>query len=50
MTKQPLIVKVSSVEESITPFKDVWDKAERGEKIENASIETVSFENDEAII
>lgn len=44
MTKRQLIVKVSSIEESIAHFSDVWERAERGEKIENAPIEIVSFE------
>ena len=44
MTKRQLIVKVSSVKESLARFKDAWEKAERGEKIENTPIEIVSFE------
>src|SRR5262249_52701608 len=45
MSKRQLTVKVSSVEETLARFKDVWERAERDEKIEGAPLETVSFEN-----
>lgn len=45
MAKRQLTVKVSSMKETLERFKDVWERAERGEKIEGAPLETVSFEN-----
>lgn len=45
MAKRQLTVKVSSIKETLARFKEVWEQAERGEKIEGAPLETVSFEN-----
>ncbi len=45
MAKRQLTVKVSSIKETLARFKDVWEQAERGEKIEGVPLETVSFEN-----
>lgn len=42
--KKQLRLKVSSLEESLSQFKDVWDKVERGEEIETP-LEIMSFEN-----
>lgn len=44
MTKKQLIVKVSSLEDSLAKFKSVWRRAERGEKFAT-SVEILSFEN-----
>jgi predicted transcriptional regulator len=44
MTKKKLIVKVSSLEDSLANFKNVWERAEEGEKFD-APIEVLSFEN-----
>lgn len=44
MSKRKLIVRVSSVKDSLERFKDVWKKVESGVKIK-APIEVLSFEN-----
>ena|SRR3990167_6684937 len=44
MTKKKLIVKVNSLEDSLAKFKNVWKRAEKGEKF-GAPIEVLSFEN-----
>ena len=44
MTKKQLIVKVSSLEDSLANFKNVWEQAEKGEQLA-APIEILSFEN-----
>ena len=44
MKKRKLTVKVSSIEESLVRFKNVWEKAEQGEKLKTP-IEILSFEN-----
>ena len=44
MTKKQLIVKVSSLEDSLAKFNNVWERAERGEKFATP-IEVLSFEN-----
>ncbi len=44
MTKKQLIVKVSSLEDSLANFKNVWERAEKGEKFA-APIKILSFEN-----
>lgn len=44
MTKKQLIVKVSSLEDSLANFKNVWEQAEKDEKFV-APIEILSFEN-----
>lgn len=43
MSKRQVIVKVSSLEESLAKFKDIWARAERGEKLKTP-IEIFSFE------
>lgn len=43
MSKRQVIVKVSSLEESLAKFKEVWAKVEQGEKLKNP-IEIFSFE------
>ena len=44
MTKKQLIVKVSSLEDSLVKFKNVWKRAEKGEKLDGPA-EVLSFEN-----
>ncbi len=44
MAKKQLIVKVSSLEDSLVKFKNVWERAEKGEKFK-APVEVLSFEN-----
>src|ERR1700733_249368 len=44
MTKKKLIVKVGSLEESLAKFKNVWERAEKGEKF-STPVEVLSFEN-----
>lgn len=44
MTKKQLIVKISSLEDSLANFKNVWERAEKNEKFA-APIEILSFEN-----
>lgn len=44
MTKKKLIVKVSSLESSLTKFKSAWERAENGEHVD-APVEVLSFEN-----
>ena len=45
MNKQKrLTVKVSSLEESLERFKNVWDRTEQGEKFDTP-LQTLSFEN-----
>jgi predicted transcriptional regulator len=44
MNKRKLVVKVSSLEDSLSKFRDVWRKVERGEKIK-VPIEILSFDN-----
>jgi len=44
MTKKQLIVKVSSLEDSLGKFKNVWERAEKGKKFD-APVEILSFEN-----
>jgi len=44
MTKKQLIVKVSSLENSLAKFKNVWERAEKGERV-GAPVEVLSFEN-----
>lgn len=44
MTKKQLIVKVSSLEDSLAKFKNVWERAEKGEKLDTP-VEVLSFEN-----
>jgi len=44
MKKKKLIVKVSSLEDSLANFRNVWKRAEKGEKL-TAPIEVLSFEN-----
>lgn len=45
MAKRQLTVKVSSIEDTLARFKEVWEQAEQGEKIAGAPLEIVSFEN-----
>lgn len=45
MAKRQLTVKVSSISQTLARFKDIWKRAERGEKIAGTPIEVVSFEN-----
>ncbi|HSW68619.1 MAG TPA: HTH domain-containing protein [Gammaproteobacteria bacterium] len=49
MTKKQLIVKVSSLEDSLANFKNVWERAEKGEKF-SAPIEILSFENSSTLM
>ena len=49
MTKKQLTVRVSSLEDSLTNFKNVWNRAEKGKKI-TAPIEILSFENTSALM
>lgn len=44
MTKKQLIVKVSSLEDSLAKFKNVWERAEKGEQLDTP-LEVLSFEN-----
>ncbi len=44
MTKKQLIVKVNSLESSLAKFKNIWERADKGEKIATP-IEILSFEN-----
>lgn len=44
MNKRQLKVKVSSLEESLARFKNVWEKVEGGKKLKTP-IEILSFEN-----
>jgi predicted transcriptional regulator len=44
MTKKQLIVKVSSLDSSLAKFKDMWERAEKGERV-GAPVEVLSFEN-----
>ena len=44
MTKKQLIVKVSTLEDSLAKFKNVWELAEKGKKFA-VPIEVLSFEN-----
>jgi len=44
MAKKKLIVKVSSLEDSLAKFKNVWERAENGEKF-SLPVEVLSFEN-----
>jgi predicted transcriptional regulator len=44
MTKKKLIVNVNSLESSLAKFKDVWERAEKGEGI-GVPVEILSFEN-----
>jgi predicted transcriptional regulator len=50
MTKRQLTVKVSSMKETLERFKDVWEQAKHGKKIEGAPLEAVSFENAKLLI
>ncbi len=49
MTKKKLIVKVSSLENSLAKFKDAWKRAEKGYR-RGAPIEILSFENASTLI
>jgi predicted transcriptional regulator len=49
MTKKQLIVKVSSLENSLAKFMDVWERAEKGERV-SAPVEVLSFENASALM
>jgi len=44
MTKKKLIVKVDSLENSLSKFKKIWERAEKGEKF-SSPVEILSFEN-----
>jgi len=44
MTRRKLIVKVSSLENSLERFREVWERVERGENIK-APVEILSFED-----
>ena len=44
MKKRKLTVKVSSFDEALASFKEVWEKAEAGEKVAEP-MEIVGFEN-----
>ena len=44
MSKQKLIIKVGSLEESLAKFNDVWKRAEKGESF-STPVEVLSFEN-----
>lgn len=44
MTKKKLIVKVSSLEDSLANFNNAWERAEKNEKFATP-IEILSFEN-----
>lgn len=44
MTKKKLIVRVSSIEDSLAKFKNVWKRAQKGEQFKTP-IEVLSFEN-----
>lgn len=44
MSKRELIVNVSSLEESLANFKEAWEQAEKGEKVD-MPLEIVSFES-----
>lgn len=44
MTKNKLIVTISTLEDSLARFKNVWDQAEKGKKFKTP-IEILSFEN-----
>lgn len=49
MNKKRLIVKMSSLEESLAQFKHTWERAEKGEKFDKP-IEILSFENASALM
>lgn len=49
MTKKQLTVRVSSPEESLANFKDVYKRAERGEKI-TGPVDILSFENESELM
>lgn len=49
MTKKQLIVKVGSLEDSLEKFKNVWKRAEKGEKF-STPIEILSFESAPALM
>lgn len=44
MTKKHLIVKVNSLEKSLAKFKNVWERAEKGEQF-STPVEVLNFEN-----
>jgi predicted transcriptional regulator len=44
MTKKQLIVKVGSLKDSLAKFKNIWERAEKGERL-GSPIEVLSFEN-----
>lgn len=44
MTKNKLIINVSTLEDSLARFKNAWNQAEKGGKL-NSPIEILSFEN-----
>lgn len=44
MAKKQLIVRVSSLKSSLAKFKNVWERAEKGEQFETP-VEVLSFEN-----
>ncbi len=45
MVKKQLAVKVSSFEETLDHFKQIWDQIEQGEEIIGAPLEIISFES-----
>jgi predicted transcriptional regulator len=49
MTKKQLIVKVSSLENSLAKFKDTWERAEKGEQF-SVPVEVLSFENSSTLM
>lgn len=49
MIKKQLTVRVSSPEESLANFKDVYKRVERGEKI-NGPVDILSFENESELM
>jgi len=44
MNKRRLTVKLTTLEESLARFKDVWERAEQGEKFDTP-VEVLGFEN-----
>lgn len=49
MTKKRLIVRVSSLEESLAKFKNIWERAEKGEQFKTP-VEILSFENASSLL
>lgn len=49
MSKKRLIVKVSSFKDSLAKFKDIWERAEKGEQFKTP-VEILSFENASALL